>query len=399
MRNDRIVTADSVAEISLDELIREEDNEHPYESDLSQLSAEEKERMVHSGVDPDSDERTGTFIMKDQTVTHCNIGQPGVELLSTQQALEKYDGLKEYWWKQLKPDADRYTRHVKDHDARGYFIRIAPGVESVFPVQSCLFLDHPGVVQSVHNIVIAEENSEIEIITGCTAHGEMARGGAHLGVSEIYVKKGAKVTYSMIHNWSENIQVRPRTGIIVEEGGTFISNYICLKPVKDIQMNPIARLVGKGATALFNSIIVARPGSNLDIGSRVYLEAEDTRTEILSRALTTGGNIIARGLIVGETNGTKGHLECQGLVLDDRGRIYTIPELDGRASGVELSHEAAVGKIDQEEIEYLMARGLDEQKAIGVIVHGFLNAEMEGLPRVLKKEIDEAVDIIREDAF
>ncbi len=388
-----------VKEILLENLVEEKGDEHPYQEDLSLISQEDKERMLHAGVNLNSKERSGTFIMKDQSVIHCNIKQPGIELLSTSVALEKYDGLKNYWWKLLLPDTDRYTEHVKNHDARGYFIRAKAGAKSYFPVQSCLFLEDPGVVQSVHNIIIAEEGSELEILTGCTSNENSETSRAHLGVSEIYVHKNAKVTYSMIHNWGENIQVRPRTGIIVEEGGTFISNYICIRPVKDVQMNPIARLAGKGATALFNSILVAEPGSMMDIGSRVILEEEDTKTEIVSRALTTGGVITARGLIRGQAAGCKGHLECQGLVLDGGGQIYTIPELDGMVSGVELSHEAAVGKIAQDEIEYLMARGLSEQDAVGVIVRGFLNVEIVGLPPILKKEIESAVDKIKESAF
>lgn len=386
-------------DIPLEDLIKEKEDEHQYVEDLSLLPQDEKERMLHAGVDVQSDRRSGTFIMKDQSVVHCNIRQEGIELLSTKKALEKYNGLKEYMWQLVEPDKDKYTQHVKNNDAKGYFIKAEKDAKSFFPVQSCLFLNDPGTIQDVHNIIIAEENSELEVLTGCTSKSSISKNEAHLGVSEIYVKKGAKVTYSMIHNWDENVIVRPRTGIIIEEGGTFISNYICLKPVKDVQMDPVARLVGKNAVALFNTILVAGPGSNLDIGSRVYLEEEGTKTEISSRALTTGGKITARGFISGNVSGCKGHLECQGLVLNNDGSIYTIPELDGLATGVELSHEAAIGKIAQDEVNYLMARGLSEKDAIGVIVRGFLNVEITGLPYVLKKEIDSVIEKIKTSAF
>lgn len=386
-------------DIPLEDLINEKEDEHQYVEDLSLLPQDEKEQMLHAGVDTQSDKRSGTFIMKDQSVVHCNIRQQGIELLSTKKALEKYDGLKKYMWQLVQPDKDKYTEHVKNYDAKGYFIKAEKGARSYFPVQSCLFLNDPGTIQDVHNIIIAEEDSELEVLTGCTSKSGISQNGAHLGVSEIYVKRGAKVTYSMIHNWDENVIVRPRTGIIIEEGGTFISNYICLKPVKDVQMEPVARLVGKNAVALFNTILVAGHGSNLDIGSRVYLEEEGTKAEITSRALTTGGKITARGFISGNVSGCKGHLECQGLVLNDDGSIYTIPELDGLATGVELSHEAAIGKIAQDEVEYLMARGLSEKDAVGVIVRGFLNVEIIGLPYVLKKEIDSVIEKIKTSAF
>jgi hypothetical protein len=386
-------------DIPLEDLINEKEDEHQYVEDLSLLPQDEKEQMLHAGVDTQSDKRSGTFIMKDQSVVHCNIRQQGIELLSTKKALEKYDGLKKYMWQLVQPDKDKYTEHVKNYDAKGYFIKAEKGARSYFPVQSCLFLNDPGTIQDVHNIIIAGEDSELEVLTGCTSKSGISQNGAHLGVSEIYVKRGAKVTYSMIHNWDENVIVRPRTGIIIEEGGTFISNYICLKPVKDVQMEPVARLVGKNAVALFNTILVAGHGSNLDIGSRVYLEEEGTKAEITSRALTTGGKITARGFISGNVSGCKGHLECQGLVLNDDGSIYTIPELDGLATGVELSHEAAIGKIAQDEVEYLMARGLSEKDAVGVIVRGFLNVEIIGLPYVLKKEIDSVIEKIKTSAF
>lgn len=96
-------------------------------------------------------------------------------------------------------------------------------------------------------------------------------------------KKGAKITFTMIHSWTPNIAVRPRSGIFFEEDGLFLSNYVIMKPVKSLQMYPAARCVGKNATVRFNSILVIPPGSKMDIGSRVFLDAEGARTEKISR--------------------------------------------------------------------------------------------------------------------
>ena len=87
------------------------------------------------------------------------------------------------------------------------------------------------------------------------------------------LKKGAQLTFTMVHNWAENIHVRPRSAIVVEEGGVYLSNYIILKPVKSVQMYPSVRLVGEGAVARLNSVVVAHPGSELDLGGKVVLEA------------------------------------------------------------------------------------------------------------------------------
>jgi Fe-S cluster assembly scaffold protein SufB len=185
--------------------------------------------------------------------------------------------------------------------------------------------------------------------------------------------------------------VRPRTTTIVEEGGLFLSNYLLMKPVNSLQMYPSARCVGENATVRYNSILVAVPGSNIDVGSRVFLNARNSRTEIVSRAITTGGNIAARGYIEGNAVDVKGHLECRGLILGEKGTIYAIPELKGNLAGIDLSHEAAVGKIAEEEVEYLMARGLTRQEATAAIVRGFLRVDIEGLPPVLAAELKRAV--------
>jgi uncharacterized protein len=176
----------------------------------------------------------------------------------------------------------------------------------------------------------------------------------------------------------------------VEEGGRYISNYILLRPVKTVQMYPTVTLNGEGAVARIQSILIAHPGCELDVGGRVILKAPHTRAEIIARTLAIGGVSIARGHLVGLVPDIKAHLECRGLILG-AGVVYAIPELEGRAAGVDMSHEAAVGKIAAEEVEYLMARGLDEEEAVSTIVRGFLNVKIEGLPTALEEEMEHAI--------
>jgi hypothetical protein len=275
--------------------------------------------------------------------------------------------------------------------SNGYFIRALPGSKTLYPVQACLYLAKKNLAQKVHNIIIAEEGSELHIITGCTT-SPREEPGLHMGVSEFYIKRGAHVSFTMIHNWTPEIAVRPRTGVIVEEDGVFLSNYVIMKPVKSLQMGPLARCVGDNAVVRFNSILVAPLGSNMDLGSRVILSAKGAKTEIISRAVTTGGNIVARGYIEGSAPEVKGHLECRGLILDGGGTIYAIPELKGNLAGIDLSHEAAVGKIAEEEVEYLMMRGLTRDEATATIVRGFLRVDIEGLPPQLNQELQRAVE-------
>jgi Fe-S cluster assembly scaffold protein SufB len=363
--------------------------DHAYVDKLSEIESTDAKQFLDVGIDIDENARIGTFIQKDKSVIHCKTRQDGVEVMSISQAREKHAWLSDYMWKNISPDTDKFILQAKKNSHEGYFIHALAGVKAKDPIQSCLYLAKEGFSQNVHNVVVAEQGSELHIITGCATAPHLTS-GLHIGVSEFYVKRGAKLTFTMIHDWGEKINVRPRTVIRVEEGGTIISNYISLKPVGSLQMFPTTYLNGKGAVARFNSILVAGPGSFLDVGSRVVLNAPDTRAEIISRGISSGGSIIARGELVGKVSGIKAHLECHGLILND-GLMQAIPELIGYVPGVEMSHEAAVGKIDQREIEYLMARGLDEEEAISTIVRGFLNVDIEGLPADLKTRLDETI--------
>lgn len=368
---------------------RHEGGEHEYIEDLEQLPEEDRQQMILAGINVREEQRSGTYIQEDHSVVHCKAKQEGLEVMDVKTALKIHDWLEDYMWKGVNPKADEYTRKAYEKPHYGYFIRALPGVKTVYPVQACLYLETDNLSQNVHNIIIAEEGSELHIITGCATKPHL-QSGLHIGISEFFVKKGAKLSFTMIHNWSEGVFVRPRSVAIVEEDGLFVNNYISLRKVKSLQMYPTTHLNGPNAIARYNSILVAPEGSHMDVGGRVILRREGCRAEIVARTLSTGGKIIARGHLVGEVPGIKAHLECKGLILGS-GVIHAIPELEGKSPDLEMSHEAAVGRIGQEEIEYLMARGLSEEEATSVIVRGFLNVDIKGLPKQLQDEIDKAI--------
>jgi uncharacterized protein len=372
---------------------------HPYLSDgeLRSLPEADRQRLMMSGVDVNEKERGGTFFQKDTAVVHCKTRQDGIEVIPIRKALEEYDWIRDYYWKLVSVDADKYTAAAEVGLHNGYVIRALPGVKSIYPIQACLYLDKQGLQQNVHNIIIAEEDSELHIITGCSTSPHLTK-GMHVGISEFYIKKNAKLSFTMIHNWAEDMVVRPRSVAQVEAGGLFLNNYVCMKPVRSLQMYPTTHLIGEGAVARFYSIIVGSPGSEYDVGGRIYLKKPGTRAEIIARTISNGGRIISRGHLIGEVPGIKAHLECKGLLLKG-GLIYAVPELEGHADGVEMSHEAAVGKIAQEEICYLMSRGLSEEEATATIVRGFLNVDIPGLPPQLKAEIDRTVEMSEKDVM
>jgi uncharacterized protein len=362
----------------------------PVKGDL-EFSAEDKERVAQTGIDLEEPARCGRYLQVDQEAVYTPCSEQGIEVLSIKDALEKYDWLANYSWQLVSKDKDEYTRYVAEQeDPRGYVIIARKGSSNILPIQACLYLGKQQI-QHVHNIIIAEEGSELHILSGCASARHVGKGGAHYGISEFYIGKNAKISFTMIHTWGEEIDVFPRSASRVEEGGTFLSNYVCMQPVHKIQMYPTAYLQGENAVARFSSIIIAYPESYLDIGSRAVLSSRGASAELITRAITRGGTVISRGHILGELEGTRGHLECKGLILKD-GLIYAIPEIEGKVVGTELSHEAAVGKIAQEEIEYLMSRGLDEDEATATIIRGFLDVKMTGLPDALQRQIDNAID-------
>ena len=357
---------------------------------LQELTAEVQEQALSVGVDSEEGCRRGSFFQMDHSVVFSAAYQKGLEVMDIKAALEKYDWLKDYWWKALAADTDKYTAQAELKPHHGYFLRALPGAKAEFPLQACLYMTQEGLAQNVHNIIIAEEGSELHIITGCTV-APRVKSGLHIGISEFYVRKNARLTFTMIHNWAPDVAVRPRSAAIVEENGVFLSNYICMKPVKTLQMYPTAYCVGENATVRFNSILLAQEGTNLDVGARVFLRAKGSRAEAISKAITTGGSVVARGHFIGEAEGVKAHLECRGLILSEKGNIHAVPELEGSVKDVDMTHEAAVGKIAPEEIEYLMARGLTSEEATAAIVRGFLDIEMKGVPASIGNEIQRAL--------
>ncbi|MBS7606894.1 SufD family Fe-S cluster assembly protein [Candidatus Bathyarchaeota archaeon] len=369
---------------------------------ISSLPKEILERILEVGVLPERENRAASFFQIDHSVIFRavqSLFEDKVEIMSAREALEKYDWLKDYWWKIVSVDTDKYTALAELAWDQGYFIRIFEDQKVTMPLQACLFISTDNLNQNVHNIIIAEPGSEAQIITGCTLHSSVQR-GLHVGITEFYVKEDAKLTFTMIHNWAQNFDSRPRSGALIEDNGVFISNYMCFKPLKSLQMYPVAYCRGVNARARFNTIIYGTGTSYIDVGSKIVLQNEGCRGEIISRAIATDeAQIYARGFLQGEHGNTKAHLECRGLILSDKAIIYAVPELMAKVQGAELSHEAAVGKIAEEQVQYLMARGFSRSEAEALIVRGFMDVSIFGLPKELEREIQRMIDITTERAL
>lgn len=351
---------------------------------VKHLQANDHHDVAAAGIDISEETRLGSFFQQDNRLLFSRSLSDSVDILGIEEALEKIPGAREYYGQAFRLLNREYPQDTEG----GYFIRVKAGKSVELPIQACLFLKAQGFKQKVHNLIIIEEGARVYLITGCTSSSS-AQEGFHMGISEFFVKKGGYLNFTMVHSWREDVVVKPISIALVEAGASFISNYMCLKPVKEIVMYPTAVLQGENARASFNSLILSHPRSFQDIGSRVILRAKNTQAEIIARAVSLGGRIISRGHIKAEEQAVKAHLECRGLVLSPEGIIHAVPELETAFRDVDLSHEAAIGKISQDEIEYLCSRGMSGSQAQSIIIRGFMDVDILGLPELLRKEMQE----------
>lgn len=371
---------------------------------IESLSRQAIEAATLAGIDVKEEVRAGTFLQVDHSVVYESLNKTykgKLEIMSTTEACNRYDWLEDYYWRTVPVDQDKFTAQAELKMTHGYFIRVFPHQKPEYPVQACLLVEENFISQNVHNIIIVEEGAELQVITGCTLSKSDAE-GIHIGVSEFYVKKGGKLFFTMIHNWADKFHVRPRTAVVVEEDGMFVSNYVLLKPVKSVQAFPVAYLRGDRASAKFNTVVYGLKDSYIDLGSKIVLEGKDTRGESIARTIAADESVIySRGDLIAKTKDyCIAHLDCRGILFSKSGKIYAIPQLisDG-AIKAELSHEASIGPIAEEQVEYLMSRGISREDAVSIITSGFLNLDIPYLPQVIDRSIKDVIKATAKEAL
>ncbi|MEW6570122.1 MAG: SufD family Fe-S cluster assembly protein [Nitrospirota bacterium] len=371
---------------------------------LESLSQQAKEAVIMTGINIKEDWRAGSYMQIDHSVVYESLNKAyegQLEIRSTTDALNRYDWMEKYFWNAVAVDQDKYTAEAALNMTHGYFIRVFSHQRPPYPVQSCLLVAENYISQNVHNIIIVEEGAELQVITGCTLAKRDAE-GIHLGISEFYVKKGGKLFFTMIHNWADNFHVRPRTGVVVEEDGFFLSNYVLLNPVKSIQAFPAAYLKGDRASAKFNTVVYGLKDSHIDLGSRIILEGRETRGESIARTIAADeSTIYSRGDLIARTKEyCLAHLDCRGILFSNKATIFAIPQLISEgARKAELSHEASIGPIAEEQVEYLMSRGISREDAVSLITSGFLNLDIPFIPDFLDKNIKDVIKATAKEAL
>jgi Fe-S cluster assembly scaffold protein SufB len=351
---------------------------------------------LNVGVDLSRRDQLNTFFQIDHNLVFKTIQKKlegDVELMSLAEALEKYDWVRDIYWKLKSPYEDKYTAFVARNERSGYFLRILEDRKLHLPIQACFFMYSPNLVQSIHNIIVAEEGSEAHVVTGCTNYSKSLK-GLHLGVTEIYVKRGAKLNYTMVHKWGRSFHVRPRTGIFVQDGATLLYNYIKVGEVGSLQSYPNVTIAGEKAKLSMNNILYLTGQSEVDLGGEVNVKGVDSNVELITNAVASGKvRLVSRGTIVSEAPKVRGHVSCRALMLSNEAEVSAVPILISRNMDSELTHEAAIGKIAEEQLFYLRSRGLKQEEAESLLIRGFLDISMMELPKHIERIVDRVIEL------
>lgn len=274
----------------------------------------------------------------------------------------------------------------------GYFIRAKKN--SFGSVQTCFLTSSKGFEQRVQNIIVVEENAHLEVFTGCLSNSH-GLDNIHRAITDIFIGKNAKLTFNMIHSWSRSSKVYPSTRVYVQEGGTYVSNYVVWDEVSVISANPVVEL-GDNAKTILQSLSYIHPNSDIDLGGHIKLLGKDSSGEIHSSAVNNGGKFSTKTTIEGLGDNSKGHIDCNALLLDSKAVVSAIPELYSKNDKTELTHEAFLGKISNDEIEYLQTKGFEREHAEELIVKGFANKSIERMPDIVKEKMRSILDKAKE---
>lgn len=311
-------------------------------------------------------------------------------------AIKKYPKLiKEYFMtKCVKMDDHKFAMLHGAVWSGGSFIYIPKDVKIDIPMQAYFRLNKMQGGQFEHTIIIAEENSEIHYIEGCSSI-QYESTSLHSGCVELFVGKGAKIKYSSIEHWSRNMYNLNTKRAIVEDDGVieWLSGNMGSKTT---MLYPTSVLVGNNSSSYSTGITYAGKGQNQDVGAKSIHIGCNTTSTIKSKSIIKDGGIASyRGLakVVKSAKNTKISVECDTLMLDDISVSNTYPKIIADHNTAKISHEAKIGKLDEMQIFYMMSRGISESDAKQMIVSGFASPIINKLPLEYAVELNKLIDL------
>ena len=308
----------------------------------------------------------------------------------TDTALKKYPELfKEYFNTLVKYDENKYTALNGAVWSGGTFIYIPPNTKLDRPLQSYFRINTKNLGQFERTIIIVDENSEVHYMEGCTAP-TYTSDSLHAAVVEIYVKKNAKCRYTTIQNWSTDVYNLVTKRAIVEENG--LMEWIDGNIGSGLNMKyPCCVLSGNGACGNTISVAISNKNQIQDTGAKMIHLAPNTKSNIISKSIAAnGGETNYRGTvnISKKAINSKSLIKCDTIILDELSKSDTIPKNIVSNNSSSLEHEATVSKIREDQLFYLMSRGLSEEKAKELLIIGFIDKFKEELPMEYAVELN-----------
>jgi Fe-S cluster assembly protein SufB len=330
-----------------------------------------------------------------------HLEKQGVIFLSIEDGLRQYPDLfREYFGKAIPIEDNKFAALNSAVWSGGSFVYVPKGVKVELPLQAYFRLNVANIGQFERSIIIADEGAQLHYVEGCTAPA-YTTDSFHSGVIEIFVKKNARVRYTTIQNWSHNVYNLVTQRAIVDAGGTM--EWVDSNLGSKLTMKyPSCYLMGSGAHGEILSMAFAGKGQTQDTGGKVIHFAPNTSSKIVSKSISKdGGRASYRGLlkVYPEAGNVKSNVVCDALLLDENSRSDTYPYIEIDNQDVTIGHEASVSKIGEEQLFYLMSRGLSAEQATTMIVSGFIEPLVKELPMEYAIEMNRLIQLQMEGSI
>jgi Fe-S cluster assembly protein SufB len=324
----------------------------------------------------------------------------GILFTDMDTAVREYpDIVKRYFGTIIPPGDNKFAALNSAVWSGGSFIYVPPGVECEMPLQAYFRINSENAGQFERTLIIADEGAKVHYIEGCSAP-VYTSDSLHSAVVELVAKPSARITYTTIQNWSPNVynlvtkRARAEEEAHVEWIDGNIGSRLTMK-------YPSVVLAGRKASGEVLSVAYAGPGQHQDAGAKMIHAAPETTSTIISKSISKdGGRTSYRGLVKIEEGAydSKAFVRCDALLLDDMSRSDTYPRQEINEKRAQIGHEATVSRVSQDQLFYLMSRGLSEEQAMGMIVNGFIEPVTRTLPMEYAVEWSRLIELQMEGA-
>ena len=330
-----------------------------------------------------------------------HLEEQGVIFLSIEEGLRQHPELfREYFSTVIPIEDNKFSALNSAVWSGGSFVYVPKGVKIDLPLQAYFRLNIANIGQFERSLIIADEGAQVHYVEGCTAP-QYTTDSFHSGVIEIVVKKNARVRYTTIQNWSNNVYNLVTQRSLVEEGGTM--EWVDANLGSKLTMKyPSCYLMGPGAHGEILSMAFAGHGQHQDTGGKVIHFAPNTSSKIVSKSISKdNGRASYRGLlkVYPEAGNVRSNVVCDALLLDEKSRSDTYPYIEIDNEDVTIGHEATVSKVGEAQLFYLMSRGLSEEEATTMVVSGFIEPLVKELPMEYAIEMNRLIQLQMEGSI